>query len=163
MKIKILVFVSLLIGFLGPIKSELTAHSKTKDHSEAAFQGVNSQRANNEARPNLSEGQKVAIKQKLDELKKRAEPQALQLAQTAKRVYENMLADKPDEKLRRKLSQRMKELAGNLVLLKGQSMREAISVLTPEQKQYLRTQMNKPDAPADLTELIEKMAKPVNK
>lgn len=163
MKIKILVFVSLLIGFLGPIKSELTAHSKTKDNSETAFLGVNSQRANNEAIPNLSQAQKVAIKQKLDELKKRAEPQALQLAQTAKRIYENMLADKPDEKLRRKLSQRMKELAGNLVLLKGQSMREAISVLTPEQKQYLRTQMNKPDAPADLTELIEKMTKPMNK
>src|ERR1051326_1763384 len=88
--------------------------------------------------PPLSDEQKRAIKKRLDEIKKRAEPLALRLAQTAKKVYENMLADQPDEALRRKLSNEMKELTGELVLLKGQSIREVVNLLTPEQKRLVR-------------------------
>jgi Spy/CpxP family protein refolding chaperone len=102
----------------------------------------------------LSEAQMQAIKSILAESKKKAAPVALRLGLTAKQVYENILSDKPDEAVAERLSKEMKEVVGELVSIRGQSMREAVKVLTPEQKQLLKSEMAKPGAPADLMELI---------
>ena len=102
----------------------------------------------------LSEAQMQAIKSILAESKKKAAPVALRLGLTAKQVYENILSDKPDEAVAERLSKEMKEVVGELVSIRGQSMRDSVKVLTPEQKQLLKSELVKPGAPADLMELI---------
>ena len=91
------------------------------------------------------------------ESEKQAAPLAMQLAAVAKQIYENMLSDKENQKLRRRLSHQMNEIAGKLLAIEGQSIRDTVAVLTPEQKRTLRDEMRKPGAPADLTELISKL------
>lgn len=86
-----------------------------------------------------------------------AAPLAKQLSVTIKQVYDNMLADKPDEKRRKKLSKQMTDTTVKLLLIKGNSIREMIAVLTPEQKELLKSEMKKQDAPADLSELFERV------
>ncbi|MBA2341564.1 MAG: Spy/CpxP family protein refolding chaperone [Pyrinomonadaceae bacterium] len=102
----------------------------------------------------LSEAQKQKIKFIRSEAEKTAAPLALRLAQVAKRIYENMLAEKPDEELRQRLSSEMNEVVVALLSIKGQSMRDAVNALTAEQKQVIRSEMRKPGAPGDLMELI---------
>ena len=51
----------------------------------------------------------------------------------------------------------MTETTVKILLLKGQSTRETVNALTPEQKSLLKKEMEKPDAPADLSELIERI------
>ena len=105
----------------------------------------------------LSPQQVVSLKSIKTNIEKEAAPLAKQLAVTVKQVYENMLADKPDEKRRKKLSKQMTATTGKLLLVKGNSIREMIGVLTPEQKELLKSEMKKPDAPADLSELFERI------
>jgi hypothetical protein len=111
------------------------------------------------AAPALSEAQQQAIKRiKVAGARKAALP-ALRLAGIIRRIYQNMLADKTDEKLRARLSAEMKETTWQLLAIKGQTIRETVNVLTREQKQYLKSEMKKPGAPADLGELIERVFK----
>ena len=107
----------------------------------------------------LSEAQREAIKRIQVESEKRAAPAALRLAGIVSRIYENMLADKPDEGLRTKLSAEMKEAAWELLEIKGQSIRDTVNLLTPEQKQLVKGEMRKPGAPADLSEVIARTFK----
>lgn len=102
----------------------------------------------------LSEGQLQSIKSIHNKAAKLAAPLALHLALTTKRVYENMLRDKEDPTLRARLSAEMHRAAGELLTIKGQSIREVLQVLTREQKRLIKSEMKKPDAPADLMELI---------
>jgi Spy/CpxP family protein refolding chaperone len=102
----------------------------------------------------LSEAQKQAIKRIRVESEKKAAPAALRFAGIVNKIYENMLSDKPDEELRARLSAEMKETAGELLTIKGQSIRETVNVLTPEQKQLIKSERLKPGAPADLSEVI---------
>lgn len=102
----------------------------------------------------LSEAQKQAIKRIQVESEKKAAPAALRLAGVVRRIYENMLADEPDEKLRSRLSAEMREATWELLTIKGQSIREIANVLTPEQKQLVKVEMRKPGAPSDLSEVI---------
>jgi Spy/CpxP family protein refolding chaperone len=107
----------------------------------------------------LSETQKQAIKRIQAESEKRAAPVALRLAGIVCKIYENMLTDKPDEELRTRLSAEMKEATWELLSIKGQSIREIVNVLTPEQKQVIRKEMGKEGAPADLSEIITRTFK----
>ena len=91
---------------------------------------------------------------------RKAAPLALRLAATARKIYDNMLADREDQALRRKLEGELERIAGKLLAIKGQSIREMVSVLTPEQKKLLKTEMRRPGAPADLSELIAKLFAP---
>lgn len=102
----------------------------------------------------LTEAQKETIKRIKVESEKKAAPVALKLAGAVSKIYENMLADKPDEELRARLSTEMKEAAWELLTIKGQAIRETVNVLTPEQKQLIKSEMHKPGAPADLSEVI---------
>jgi Spy/CpxP family protein refolding chaperone len=113
--------------------------------------------------PPLSEEQKKSLKAIQTEAEKKAAPIALRFAGIIRQVYENMLADQPDKELRAKLDAEMKETGWELLLIKGQSMFDAVSVLTPEQKRILKAQMMKPGASADMMELIGKTFKLTDK
>jgi Spy/CpxP family protein refolding chaperone len=106
--------------------------------------------------PPLSEEQKKSLKAIKIASEKKAAPVALRFAGIIRQVYENMLADNPDKELRAKLDAEMKETAWELLMIKGQSMFDAMAVLTPEQKRILKSEMMRPGALADMGELIEK-------
>ena len=107
----------------------------------------------------LSDSQKQAIKRIHVESEKKAAPTALKLAGIVSKIYENMLADKPDEELRARLSAEMKVAAWELLTIKGEAIRETVNVLTPEQKQLVKSEMRKPGTPGDLSEVIAKTFK----
>src|SRR5436853_4318249 len=102
----------------------------------------------------LSADQKQAIKHIQTESEKKAATAAVRLAGLVRKIYDNMLADKPDEELRSKLSLEMKEASWELLAIKGQAIWEIVNVLTPEQKQIVKKEMQKGGSPADLTEVI---------
>ena len=104
--------------------------------------------------PGLSSDQIQAIKSIRIASGKKAAPLALRLAVVTKQIYENMLSEKENPALRHKLSREMEKVAGQLLAIKGQSIRDIVRVLTPEQRDVLRSEMRKPGAPADLSELI---------
>jgi Spy/CpxP family protein refolding chaperone len=103
----------------------------------------------------LSAAQLETIKDIRAKAAREAAPTALRLAATIKQIYTNMLADKPDAKLRARLSKQMTDNTVKLLLIKGQSIREMVNALTPEQKRMLKSEMEKPGTPADLSELME--------
>ncbi len=107
----------------------------------------------------LSEAQLQAIKSIRAESEKKAAPVALRLAATVRQIYENMLAEKPDEGLRGRLSREMREETWELLSIKGESIREVVNALTPEQKRLVRDEMAKRGAPADLTEVVWRVFK----
>jgi LTXXQ motif family protein len=103
----------------------------------------------------LTEAQKTKLKNIREAAEKKAASAALRLAEIVKNIYNNMLAETPDEKLRLLLSGEMKEAAWTLLSIKGDSIRDMVAVLTPAQKELLKTEMRKPGAPADLSDIIE--------
>lgn len=111
----------------------------------------------------LSEAQKAAIKRIKIESEKKAAPTALRLAVVVSRIYDNMLAERPDEKVRVKLSAEMKETAWELLAIKGQGVRETVNVLTPAQRRLVKSEMRKPGAPGDLSEVISQVFKLTDK
>ena len=102
----------------------------------------------------LSDAQKQAIKRIHVASAVQAALPALRLARVVSQIYKNMLASKPDEKLRVKLAAELKEVTWQLLEIKGEGIRQTVNVLTPEQKQLIRTEMAKPGAPADLSEVV---------
>jgi hypothetical protein len=107
-----------------------------------------------DATPALSEAQRLDIKRIQVSAEKKAAPAVLRLAGIVKQIYDNMLADVPDEQLRSRLSGRMRAATWELLAIKGQSIRDIVNVLTPAQKQLVKSQMGKPGAAADLAEVI---------
>jgi hypothetical protein len=102
----------------------------------------------------LTDTQKQAIKRIQTAAEKRAAPAALRLAGIMSKVYANMLADKPDARLRATLSARMEKATWALLAIKGQSVYETLRVLTPAQRQLVRSEMKKSGAPMDLSEVV---------
>ena len=107
----------------------------------------------------LSESQLKSIKSIESASEKKAVPLAMQLAKTAKQIYENMLAPRESQQRRMRLSRQLYRLTNELLAIKGQSIREVIAVLTPPQKELLREEMHKPDQPADLIEVFKRVFK----
>lgn len=104
----------------------------------------------------LSESQLKAIKSIRARAALRATPLGVRLALTAKRIYENLLSDREDAALRARLDAEIHRIGGQLLTIKGQAIRDAVHALTPEQKKLIKTEMGKPDSPADLMEVIER-------
>ena len=117
-------------------------------------QATNSAENKTDAVQQLSETQLRAIKSIRSASERKAALPALHLAATIKRIYENMLADKEDQALRQRLSRELDEGTAQMLAIKGQSIRDVIGVLTPEQRRLVKNEMKKPGAPADLMELI---------
>ncbi len=116
-------------------------------------------RAQSDAAHTLTDAQKQAIKLIQADAEKRAAPAAARLALIVGRVYENMLADRPDEKLRARLSAQMERATWALLSIKGQSIHDILRVLTPAQRQLVRAEMHKPGAPSDLSEVVARLFK----
>lgn len=102
----------------------------------------------------LTNDQTHAIRSIRVAAEKKAAPVALRLAATSKQIYDNMLSDKENNRRRQQLSKEMNRTATQLLAIKGQSIRDMVQVLTPEQRKLIKTEMQKRDAPADLSELI---------
>lgn len=109
--------------------------------------------------PSLTTAQLEAFKSIRTESEKKAAAYGLQLAVATKQIYGNMMSDKEDNKLRRKLSKQMNEAVVGILAVKGQSIREMLKVLTVEQRQLVKNEMQKPDAPSDLSEIIVRLFK----
>ena len=107
----------------------------------------------------LAPSQVQAIKSIRRRTEMRAAPFALRIATATKKIYNNMLSEKENEALRRRLSKEMNEAVVAVVNIKGQSIREMVTVLTSEQRRFVRSEMEKPGAPADLSELIMRVFK----
>jgi Spy/CpxP family protein refolding chaperone len=105
----------------------------------------------------LSDAQKQAIQTIVRDNKKKAAPVALRLARTAHQVYENLLADAPDRQRADNLRDQMKDLVGQLVVIRGEAMREAVKILTSEQRRYLRAEIARPGAQGELIEIMMKV------
>lgn len=104
----------------------------------------------------LSAAQRLAMQSIRVRSEQVGKPVALHMARLTRQIYANMLAAKPDEKLRRRLSKQLNGVVLQLLKIKGESIRDTVNILTPEQKQRVKQEMLKPEAPADLTEIIAK-------
>jgi len=102
----------------------------------------------------LSDTQKQAIRGIHVDSEKRAVLPTLRLARVVSQIYRNMLADKPDERLRVKLAAELKEVTWQLLVIKGEGIRQTVNVLTTSQKQLIRSEMRKAGASSDLSEVI---------
>lgn len=113
----------------------------------------------------LSEAQKQALQQAVQavdsEGKSKAAEYVVKLGWIAKRFDRNILSEKPDLELDRKLAAELSEAVGEAVnvaiQLKLTAVREIAKVLTPEQKKILLAELEKPDVNPDLTELVGKV------
>jgi hypothetical protein len=104
----------------------------------------------------LSSQQIDALKKLKIAAEKQAAPYAARMAVTVKQIYDNMLAPQEDQRLRRKLARELHVETAKLLDLRGQSYRDALAILTLEQRQTLREALTKPDAPRDIGEAIAK-------
>ncbi|CAN5354118.1 hypothetical protein BH10PLA2_BH10PLA2_22730 [soil metagenome] len=105
----------------------------------------------------LSAEQKKAIQLIQAKNQIKLAPMALKLAATVKQVYDNLLADNMDEQLADRLRQQMKDTVGELVVIRGEAMREAVKVLTADQKRYLKRELTKPGTPGEMIEALMKV------
>jgi hypothetical protein len=107
----------------------------------------------------LTDAQRQAIKTIQTEAERRAAPAVLRLNGIMSKVYANMLAERPDARLRATLSARMEKATWALFAIKGQSVYEILRVLTPAQRQLIRVEMKKPGAPMDVWEIVAHLFK----
>ena len=104
----------------------------------------------------LSPQQVEALKKVKVDTEKAAAPYAMKLAETAKQIYANMLSDKEDQKLRKRLAKQLHLYTAKLLDIRGESYRAALNVLTPDQRQLVRDELKKPGAPTDIADIIVK-------
>ena len=109
--------------------------------------------------PALSDEQKTAIASLRSQSEKKATLIAVQLAAVVQKIYDNNLADSPNETLRVSLDNEMKDLVWQLLLDKGDTMWAAYRLLTPEQKQIVKADIAKPRAPGDLPDVMDLIVK----
>lgn len=109
--------------------------------------------------PALSDAQKTAIASLRMESEKKATLVAVQLAAVVQKIYDNNLADSPNETLRVSLDNEMKDLVWQLLQSKGDTMWAAYRLLTPEQKQIVKADIAKPRAPGDLPDVMDLIVK----
>lgn len=149
----------LLLVCLPGLGQQVSGGEQAQAGGQAGSQTAVGQQAPGKVEPltDVQMKQMLAIKKDVDQ---KAGPAAARVAEVTRRIYDNMLADKPDEALRAKLSGEMREAVWALLEIKGQSIHDAVAVLTPVQRMQLRVEMAKPGAPGDLSELIGKMFMP---
>lgn len=105
--------------------------------------------------PVLNDAQKSAIRALQSESDQKATQAATQLAGVVQKIYENNLADTPNEELRVSLDAQMKELVWQMVAIKGNAMWAAFRLLTPEQKRLVRNEIVKPRPTGDLPDVLD--------
>lgn len=111
----------------------------------------------------LTAEQKQTLQQKaeamVNDTKAQAEKQNAKIAEIAKSIDRNLLAEKPSEELDRKLSAdfaaAVADLVSSAIKAKLSAVRETVKVLTPDQKATLLVELEKPGANPDLAELVK--------
>lgn len=141
----------LTILLSAPVASQAQAYHRNCGTQDTAATDSGKQAVNL-----LSDAQKQALRNIQARSEQSAKPFALHMAQVTKRIYANMLADKPNDTLRKQLGTEIDSVVVELLHVKGDSIRDVIGILTPAQRNLIRQEMAKPDAPADLTETIER-------
>lgn len=104
----------------------------------------------------LSDVQKTALRKIDKENELRLAAITVRVAVAAKQLYDNLLSDHPDRRLDQRLTRKLHAAAGELLTVRGQAFRQAIAILTLAQRQLVRQEMQRSDAPVDLLELIGK-------
>jgi Spy/CpxP family protein refolding chaperone len=115
--------------------------------------------------PALTAAQRQSFQDIMQSAEKAATAQAaadvLKLGEIAKRIDRNLLSEKPDEAIHEKLSAELTDAVAGLVraaiAIKLNTVRDLAKVLTPEQKRFVITELDKPGANPDLTELLKKV------
>ena len=107
-----------------------------------------------EPHDSLSDTQRQALLAIKSKSELEAKQGALRLARVVQKIYNNMLSDHPDEKLGMALSNEMDGVVVELLHVKGRSIREAVRVLSPEQRNIVKQAAEKSGASADLMEVI---------
>jgi Spy/CpxP family protein refolding chaperone len=105
--------------------------------------------------PALNDAQKSAIRALQGESEQKTAQAARQLAGVVQKIYENNLLDTPNEELRATLDTQMRDLVWQMVSIKGNAMWTAFRLLTPEQKQFVRTEIAKPRPTGDLPDVLD--------
>lgn len=113
----------------------------------------------------LTDSQKHALQQALqaaeNDGKAKVAPLMLKLGAITKSIDRNLLSDKPDQELDRKLTRDLvaavSEVVATAIDLKLSAGREIVKLLTPEQRKILLAEIEKPDSNPDLTELAGKV------
>ena len=105
----------------------------------------------------LSEAQREAIKAILAEVKTKVGPPLLQLAQSVKEIHANMLAERPDETVNQALTKKIGDALAELIAIRIQSNQKIVNLLTPEQKEVVKSELAKRESPTDLFEIIGKV------
>jgi hypothetical protein len=109
--------------------------------------------------PALTDVQTSAIRALQSESGQKTTQLAVELAAVVQKIYDNNLADAPNEELRVTLDNQMKELVWQMLVVRGNSMWAAYRLLTPEQKGIVRTEIAKPRPPGDLPDVLELIVK----
>lgn len=84
----------------------------------------------------------------------RAVPVVAQLGTIVQRIDENLLTDREDAALGRKLTREMNALAVQLLEMQRQAHRQMVRLLTPGQRKLVRTEVRKPDSSGKLSDVI---------
>ena len=103
----------------------------------------------------LNDAQKSAIRALQGESEQRTAQAAAQLAGIVQKIYENNLADTPNEEIRVTLDNQMRDLVWQMVSIKGNAMWTAFRLLTPDQKRIVRTEIARPRPTGDLPDVLD--------
>jgi Spy/CpxP family protein refolding chaperone len=107
----------------------------------------------------LSEDQKRAVMAIVGESRRKGAPLAARAAKGAKEFDENVLSEKPDAEADLKAQQEITDALTVVAVLRLQTIRDVVAVLTPEQKRLLKDEMAKPGAPSALLEALARVFK----
>ena len=104
--------------------------------------------------PTLTANQKEAL-YKLNGAREQEGAQSLErLKDLERQSTEILLQDTLDKASLQAVQEQTLQLIGKMFVMKDQLMRDAIEILTIEQREYLRQVKIKPNAPTDLMDLI---------
>jgi Spy/CpxP family protein refolding chaperone len=123
--------------------------------ARGAEPGEGGQAAATQETPALNDAQKSAVRAIQGDSEQKTLQAARELAGVVQKIYENNLADTPNDELRTTLDNQMKELVWQMVAIKGNAMWAAFRLLTPEQKRIVRTEIAKPRPTGDLPDVLD--------
>lgn len=107
----------------------------------------------------LTAQQTAAIQAILKRTAAQAAPLGLKIEAAARRLNENVLSDSPDEAVSTAATTEISTSLSSAVTLPIKAVKEIAALLTPEQRKFLRAEMAKPGAEANLLELIGRVYK----
>lgn len=112
-----------------------------------------------QTQPPLTPQQTTSIQGILKRTAAQAAPLGVKIEAAARRLNENVLSDSPDEAVSTAATTEISTSLASAVTLPIKAVKEIAALLTPEQRKFLRAEMAKPGAEANLLELIGRVYK----